>query len=221
MVSHGATVEERDEVAEAVYAELERVGLADGDEVAPALAELFEVLARPARSLDLIVVGGEPLRAVAAERERLGVFAALDEGEIALEPLNPGDLIPAMLNVIGEVPPGPGERVSMPRSAYSAAMDGFARKGYAGFEEALTSAGVTGSAVRPVATMLTEPRTVAGQFAANGPDGRSAVLSWLDTHQGRYGMLVDSSGVKPWVTVSPADHAWLATRLAELLTAVS
>lgn len=218
--SHGATLDERDELDDGVFAGLQESGLADGDEVAGEVSRLLRVLAQPVASVDLIVVGAERLRAVAAAGRSHGVLAAQDEAEVALEALRPVDLVDAMLHIIGDVPAGAGERVTLPRAAYAAAMDAFARKGYAAFEEVLTAAGVTGRAVRPVATMVSVPRTVAGQFGANGPRGRSPVLSWVDTDEGRYAMVVDTSGVEPWVTVTPADVSWLGERLVEMLSAV-
>jgi hypothetical protein len=218
--SHGATLEERDELDDEVFAGLQAAGLAEDDEVAEELARPLRVLAKPSYSVDLMVVGAERLRAIAAAGRHHAVLAAQDEQDVALEPLRPVDLVDAMLHVIGDVPAGAGERVSLPRAAYAAAMDAYARKGYTAFEEALTSAGITGRAVRPVATMVSAPRTVAGQFAANGPGGRSAVLNWLDTDEGRYAIVIDSKDVEPWVTVTPADVSWLANQLGELLNSV-
>ncbi|MGH3431560.1 MAG: ESX secretion-associated protein EspG [Thermocrispum sp.] len=219
--SHGETFDERDRLDDEVFAGLQESGLAEGDEVAEQLARPLRILARPTRWVDLMVIGAERLRAVAAASRTHAVLAALDEQELALEPLRPEDMIPALLHVIGDVPPGAGERVSLPRAAYAAAMDAFARKGYGAFEAALSAAGVTGRAVRPVATMVSAPRTVAGQFGANGPGGRSPVLNWLDTEEGRYAMVVDSAQGEQWVTVTPADVSWLAGQLRSLLDGVA
>lgn len=218
--SHGETMDEREDLDDQVFAGLQEAGLTDGDEVSEDFARLLRILSRPACSIDLMVVGAERLRAVAAAGPQHGVLAALDEQEIALEPVGPGQLIEALLHVIGDVPAGAGERVTLPRAAYAAAMDAYARKGMLAFEEALTAAGVTGRLVRPVATMVSAPKTVAGQFGANGPRGRSPVLNWLDTDEGRYAMVVDTSDTEPWVTVTPADVSWLGDRLAKLLAAV-
>lgn len=218
--SHGLTFDERDRLDDEMFAGLQEAGLAEGDEVAEGLARPLRILAKPSVSVDLMVVGGERLRAVAAAGRSHAVLAALDEQEIALEPIGPDDLIAALLHVIGDVPAGTGDRVTLPRAAYASALDAFARKGYGAFEEALAAAGVTGSAVRPVATMVSAPRTVAGQFGANGPRGRSPVLNWLDTAEGRYAMVVDNAQDEQWVTVTPADVSWLADRLFELVRGV-
>ena len=49
VASHGATMAERDELGAKVFAALGNAGLADGEEVAPGLRGLVELLDRPVR----------------------------------------------------------------------------------------------------------------------------------------------------------------------------
>lgn len=218
--SHGVTLDQRDAFASMVDDELERHGLLDGDEPIAPLADAFGVLADSQRSLDLVVVGLERLRAVACSSGAAGVFAGQDEGEIAVEPIGGDAVVPAMLAVIGEVPGGPGSAVSVPRDVFEKAMSSFAEHGVNRFEATLTAGGLTGRALRPMLTMVTADRTVAGQFGATVGGRRSAVLSWVDTAEGRYAMVVDDAGVQPWVTVAPAHPGWLSDRLHELVSTV-
>ncbi|WP_020668803.1 ESX secretion-associated protein EspG [Amycolatopsis nigrescens] len=219
VASHGATVDERDALAEQVYAGLEQDEQLDDD-----VDELLNRLVRPEFSVDVQLMADESLQVLAATRggpAAPGVFAVLSEAELVLEPLPGNGLLPAVAGLLGELAPGPGAPVSMPRSAYSAAMGGFVRNGYGGFEAALAAAGVTGSAVRAVATLVESRRTAAGQLAANGPGGRrSPVLNLFDTEAGRY-LVTLSGGTEQWVTVEPADQRRIMQRLTELLEDVT
>lgn len=219
--SHGATMPERDELGADVFEALQQAGLADGDDIDPGLEELLNLLDRPTRSVDALVFGDKAVRVLAACKGERGVLAVLDDREITLEPSRADQLVTAVMAVIGDLPGGPGEPVRLPREALSAAMDAHARTGYNGFEQTLASGGVTGRAVRAVATLVESGRTSAGQVAANGPAGRSPILSWYDTQAGRYTVTVEDVGQERLATLSPADGAWMARRLSAMLDQVS
>ncbi|WP_410673919.1 ESX secretion-associated protein EspG [Amycolatopsis sp. cmx-4-68] len=215
--AHGATHAERDDLGVRVFAGLEEAGLTDGEDVDPDLADLFVLLGSPSLSVDALVLGEAPWRLLAAVRDAAGVLAVLDDRDLVLEPLRPDGLVPAVTRMLGDVAAGPGDQLRLPRAAYSAAMDAYARSGYDAFERALASAGITGRAVRPLATLVTAERHAAGQLAATGPAGRTPVLAWFDTAAGRYAVTPEDSGGEPWVTVTPADGAWLADRLTRMV----
>jgi hypothetical protein len=215
--SHGETMAARDELGATVFAALGEAGLADEHDVAPELIDLFELLSSPVVSVDALVVGDEPWRLLAAVKDKLGVLAVLDSREVALEPFRGNELVPTVVRILGEATPGPGGQMRLPRVAFSAAMDGYARGGYAGFETALSTAGITGRTVRPLATLVTSARYAAGQLAVNGPGGRSPVTSWFDTEAGRYAVTGEDLGGEAWVTVTPADGSWIADRIASLV----
>lgn len=215
--AHGATHAERDDLGVRVFAGLAEAGLTDGDDVDPALADLVVLLGAPSLSVDALVLGEAPWRLLAAARDAAGVLAVLDERDLVLEPLRPADLVPAVARMLGDVAAGPGDQLRLPRATYSAAMDAYARSGYDAFERALGAAGITGRAVRPLATLVTAERYAAGQLAATGPAGRTPVLAWFDTAAGRYAVTPEAVAGEPWVTVTPADGAWLADRLARMV----
>ena len=218
--SHGATLPEREALGSEVFAGLAEAGLVRGEQLDADLERMFELLDRPLASVDALVFGAQSLRLLAAGDGDQAVLAALDEREVALEPITMPQLTTAISNVIGDLPAGPGEPVRVPRPAFSAAMDAYARTGYDGFERALADAGVTGRAVRAFATITGSGRTAAGQVAANGPGGRSPILSWYDTEAGRYAVTVEPVNGEQLATLIPADGSWMARRLAELLDTV-
>lgn len=213
--SFGATLDERERLGGEVFGSLAAAGLVDGDRVAPELEGLFGLLAANSVAVDALVFRPRPWRVLAAARGGRGVLAVLDDREVALEAIR--DVVAAMSRVIGDAPAGPGEQVRMPRAVFSAAVDAYARTGYAGMERALASGGITGRAVRSITTVVESGRRAAGQLAVTGPRGRSPMLSWTDTEAGRYAMAAEEVSGEPWVLVSPADGPWLTRHLADLL----
>ncbi|WP_181771341.1 ESX secretion-associated protein EspG [Amycolatopsis pittospori] len=221
VASHGETMDERDELGERVFADLAEAGFTSGEDIDPAVEDLFVLLGSPALSVDALVLGEQPWRMLAAVRGAHGVLAVLDEKDLVLEPLRAADLVVTVGRMLGDGVPGPGDQIRLPRAAFSAAMAGFARAGYDGFERALAEAGITGRTVRPLATMVTSARYGAGQLAVNGVRGRTPVLSWFDTEAGRYAVTHENVGGEPWVMVTPADAGWLAERLKPMIDDVT
>ncbi|MGZ3146254.1 ESX secretion-associated protein EspG [Lentzea chajnantorensis] len=220
--SHGATEDERDQLAVDVFAELARAGLADdhGD-VVPELEELLGMLRHHAVSVDALVFGDQPWRVLAAVRGSRGVLAVLNNEELALEPIARTDLVRAVAKLLGDHPAGPGDQVRLPRPAYSAALRGHVESGYHGLERALADAGVRGSAMRPLITIAEAGRLGAGQLAVTGSRGRSPVLTWSDTRAGRYVITTEAIRDEQWVRVVPADLAWITRRLTDMLAEAS
>jgi hypothetical protein len=75
-------------------------------------------------------------------------------------------------------------------------------------------------------SLADQPKLRAGQLAANarnpmGGRSRAPVLSWFDTHDGRY-LTYSSKGRDgtDWMTIAPADAATLRHRLTELLSSL-
>ncbi len=216
--SHGETLAEREDLGVDVFHSLASAGLADGDDIAPELEDLFGFLTGSTRSVDALVFRPQPWRVLAAVRGARGVLAVLNDQEVALEPIT--DPVAAMARVIGDAAAGPGEQVRLPRAVFSAAMAAFAASGHGAMEHALAAGGVTGRATRGIGTLVESGRVAAGQLACTGPAGRSPVLSWTDTTSGRYAMAAETVSGEPWVLVTPADGAWLTRRMAELLADV-
>lgn len=217
--AHGATHGERDDLGVRVFAGLAEAGLTDGDDVDADLADLVALLGSPTLSIDALVLGEAPWRLLAAARKTAGVLAVQDDRELVLEPSRPDNLVAAVVRMLGDQPAGPGDQLRLPRATYAAAMDAYARNGYDAFERALGAAGITGRAVRALATLVTAERYAAGQLAATGPAGRTPVLAWFDTAAGRYAVTPEDSGGEPWVVVTPADGVRLADRVARLVDA--
>jgi hypothetical protein len=218
--SHGETMAARDELGEQVFATLAEAGLVIGDDVHPELRESLELLVRNTLSIDALIFGEVPLRLLAVSDGGQALLAVLDNQELALEPLHVDGVLGAVSSVIGDVPPGPGEQVRLPREVFTAAMDAHGRSGYAAFEGVLADAGITGRSVRPLATMVASKRVAAGQLAVNAVGARSPVLSWFDTEAGRYAVSTEDVGGQRLSTVTPADGGWIRRRIESIVDAL-
>lgn len=216
VASHGYTMDEREDLGGEVFESLAAAGLIDGEELVPELEEQLATLRSPELSVDALLLGRVPLRLLAAAGRRGGVLAVLDSEELALRRIQPRELLPTVADVLGAAAAGPGQEVRLPREVFTAALRAFADSGHGGFERVLSQAGISGRAVRALWTLAESPRTCSGQFAANGPRGRSEVVTWFDTEAGRYGVTSQGRGDRQWVTLTPADDVWLASRLNDV-----
>ncbi|MFC4854659.1 ESX secretion-associated protein EspG [Actinophytocola glycyrrhizae] len=220
--SFGYTMDERAALRDQVRESLLRKGLHDGAEVAPVLEEQLSVLGRHTFGVDGRLSVGEPLRVLAASDGRRGVLAAQSDDEVRLAWVRDARLVPAVIALLPDHPPGPGGVARLPKQVFDAAVDEFAASGYVGLERVLAGGGVTGRDLRTVVTLLESGRRGGGQLAANSVDQvgrrtRTPVLNWFDTEPGRY--LVHSEVTMDrveWVIIAPADTARVGQRLSEM-----
>ncbi|PXY28030.1 ESX secretion-associated protein EspG [Prauserella muralis] len=221
--SVGRTDAERAAIRRDVYANLAERGLHSGGELDATLRERLDLLAGASVYVEceamLDVNEPEPVRAVAAVRGAQGVLAVQPQRTIGLEAVRDGELFSAAVGVLPAFEPGPGYGVSLPSAALGgAAQDPVygqgASRGSRAFEQQL----------REVLAIQARPVLGAGQFSVrvrrDGALRRLGGLSWFVTDVGAYlGTVALGRGGEDWVSVAPADHERLASRLADLLDA--
>ncbi|SFQ07015.1 EspG family protein [Amycolatopsis arida] len=221
--SVGVTEAERAAVREAVYDNLAERGLLVDGVVEPELVTRLAVLAGAEATVEcealLDMDDPEPLRAVAAARDGLGVLAAQPRRTIGLSEIGEGELVAAAVGVLPELEPGPGYGVSLPASALGSAMaDPVFDEGGA---DDLSAAHA--QQIREVLAIQARPVLAAGQFSvcvrAGGRPRRLGGVSWFHTDVGAYlGAVAPGRGGQDWLTVAPTDSVRLAGRLADFLT---
>ncbi|GGM46924.1 ESX secretion-associated protein EspG [Longimycelium tulufanense] len=183
------------------------------------LEAALRTLARPAAALDLRWAPGPgpEVRAMSAVQGGLGVLAVLVDGTLRLEEVRDTAFVPAMIDVLPDVPPGPGGAVNLP----AATVEQATRAGEADyeFESALLDAGVRPNDARLLVDMVGGERIAAGQLGAAVWDrwGNRRRTPWVitvtDTDRGRYA-LHERDG---WVTVAPTDRLRLVELARDLL----
>jgi hypothetical protein len=210
--SHGETIEERGRIKAAVYADLERRGLARRHRAEPQLEDVLQLVARPTISIDAIAMldmaGKDPVKAIVVASGRQAMLVVQRELMVSLTPIRETALASAIVGILPPVKSGPGQPLSLP-------VDSVHRSG--------------GRHSRPdpdnkrLEAIMKQPVLRAGQFGITVRDqqGRSKRLpgiGWFDTDTGRYMNVVrEASDGEAWLTLTPADGGRIAHRLSEEL----
>ena len=238
--SHGATMDERDQLRRQTLAALAQRGVADGrGRPEPHVEHFFEVLAGSEVSLDsvhLTAPNTPPLLGVAASLGGQGVLAVRDERGFHLHPALADGLASAIISLLPPAPRGTEKSITVPLEQLlgSTGADFLQRRGPEG--TAARDAAVDGGVGRgtgrnsadddrkALARLQAQPRLRGGQIGANarnrlGGKVRPPVLSWFDTETGRY-FTQASRGHdgRDWITIAPADVPSLRHRLGEMLS---
>ena len=116
--SPGRTHAERRRVRAAVGQALRDRGVVDEAGPDPELVRLLHSLAHPAQQLELRAHWGEPLRAVAAERDGAGVLAVRRADTVLVTGCD--SLPTALLGALPPARPGPGRASTVPAPALAA-----------------------------------------------------------------------------------------------------
>lgn len=217
--SLGMTMEERADLAADAFRALGERGLARGDELDPRLAEMLRLLVDHDTSVDAVGHIGQPVQALAAITKRAGVLAQLVGNELLLSEIRPTALAMSAVSVLPPVEAGPMRSLSLPRDQLTKALEEDEDDPFGGDyddETALARAGLSGQDAAALAE-LANTRCAGGQFGVTHRSARSSTLvTWFDTHQGRYLMVSQGS----WLSISPADNRRIEHRLAEVLSAL-
>ncbi|WP_245614233.1 ESX secretion-associated protein EspG [Actinokineospora inagensis] len=224
--SPGKTYEERAQIEERVWADLDQRGLGRKVDVHPEVEHLFGLLARPDREVDGRTWVGRGVRLLACatggDGQEEAALAVLSDDRITLSRTSPVGLAAAAIGVLPALPPGPGQSISLRTADFEAAAKGTDGT-QKGFENALVSHGVRGPDANALADMIGDVIGT-GNFGAAARDrlGRRVradrVVSFFDTDRGRY---VQVRRAAPdgalWTTISPADSRRLIHHVEEVL----
>ncbi|MBW4716354.1 ESX secretion-associated protein EspG [Saccharothrix obliqua] len=221
--SLGATGEER--------ARLRAEVLAEHGEPAPRLVGLLRLLADHRVAVDAVAHIDRPVRAVAASDGSRAVLAVVDSGRVGVLEIRPTALARSIVEVLPDGAAGPGSALSIRQEALEEAValrqevDDEDDDPWGGGElderEALQKAGLSREDATVVSELATS-RVAGGQFGVTTGGGfratrAGALITWFDTHQGRY-LMVRENG---WLSLAPTDNDRIATRIASVLSAVA
>ncbi|HEU5473293.1 MAG TPA: ESX secretion-associated protein EspG [Actinophytocola sp.] len=220
----GATTDERAVLREQVWQSLADRGLHDGTDLRPRLEDLLVLLVRNRFTIDGLLSGREQQRILAAAgRGDAGLLLVQTDAEVRLEPVRGGDVVAAVMALVAEEKPGPGDPIGLPTALFDEAVRAYASGGHLALETALRAGGITGRELRGLSTLLESARSGGGQLAANTVDRmgrrtRTPVLNWFDTEAGRYLVFAERrrDGAE-WLTCAPGDSGRLSRRLTELV----
>lgn len=226
--SIGDTADERAKARLAVLDSLQRRGLI-GDQ---RLEGFLRLLSEHDIAVDAVAHLERPVRAVATSDSAHAVLAVIDNGQIGLLEIRPTSLARSIVEVLPDGSAGPGSALSLRLETLQAAValhedppeDSDDPWGDDDLDErqALMKAGLS-TQDATVISELAANRVAGGQFGVTRGDGSrfrtervGALITWFDTHQGRY-LMVHEDG---WLSLSPTDNDRIATRISSVLATV-
>ncbi|ONI83611.1 ESX secretion-associated protein EspG [Saccharothrix sp. ALI-22-I] len=223
--SQGSTEEERKRLREEV--------LAAYGEPDPRLLGLLRLLGNHEVAVDAVAHVDRAVRAVAVSNGERGALAVIDSGSIGVLEIRPTALARSIVEVLPDGSAGPGSALSLRLETLNAAValqdeqpdddedDPWGSGGELDEREALQKAGLSREDATVVSELATS-RVAGGQFGVMVGGGyrrerAGALITWFDTHQGRY-LMVHEDG---WLSLAPTDNDRIATRIASVLSTVS
>jgi len=220
--SHGATLDERAELAARAWDSLADKDLGWPGKVDRRVAFRLRQLARPEWELDArlrLTAVGPATRALIAANASTATIAVLDEHRLTLRTA-PSDVITReALALLPEHPPAGGPSITLPATALDTAAKAGKPESFAG---ALTSTGLGRSEARTL-TMLASTAIRFAHFGAartrRFQRRRRAdhVVSVYDTPHGRYLITRKPSGDRHWITLAAGTPSAITRQLDELL----
>lgn len=216
----GASVTEAVRVAARAADALRGRGLLTGDEPAARVADLLNVVARPAAQVDVRWSRGvdvPELRGLVAVRGKSGVLALWDGQQVSLRRVKHDVFVDELVAVLGEAPGSPGRSVTAPTEVVLRASQESGGDA-ARFQRKLVAGGVSRDDARLWRDIAEARRFRAGQIGASGFDqwGKATRAPWvvhvLDTDRGRCATY-ERRGYR---TVVGANTRWLVTVVREL-----
>lgn len=214
--SVGRTAEERGRLRAEVLAEV-------GDR--PGLAGMLRLLADHEIAVDAVAHLGRPVRALAASDRQYAVLAVLADDVVGLTQIRPTALARSVVALLPDNVSGPGgprtlrvETLHRAVALHEGHDDDPWGDDELGERAALTRAGLSNEDAKAVAELAAN-RVAGGQFGLSTSDGGRApiLITWFDTHQGRYLMVRDNH----WLSMAPTDNDRITARIATALSTVA
>jgi hypothetical protein len=197
----------------------ERARLRDDLSTPEGIEAMLTTLVRFGHAAEGVVAAESTVVFRAATNGREAVLATKRDQRIRFEPCRPDGLVPAVLALIGNEKPGPGQSASYPDVDPTPEVDGILRP-------VRPPAGNYGAQRRSARDILGKPRTRSGWFTVLGRDrfGREVSappLVWFDTVDGRYlAHRRPGPDGQLWATCAPADTSRIARQIADLLATI-
>jgi EspG family len=219
----GTTFEQRSQVRNAVFRDLESRGLMSRgrlDADAELALQTF-VQAPVAITAVAQLEKDKQLFARATSTGQYAVVVRQDENLLVFEELRPTALVPGIVDLLPRTPAAAGQSVTVAKPAKKRRQA--SEDGYDPFGGVSRPRSTAPSQMRMVERIFQKPRLRIGQFTSFvlGREGRSMPLTptaWFDTEEGRYFVTSrDAEDGQSWITYAPADNARITHHLYEQL----
>jgi len=221
--SPGLTHTERSQLVAQTWRSLEQRGLAEHGRAVPDMSDDLALLAYPRRAVyGFVWAPDRKITLLAASNGGSALMGVVDGDEVWLIRTHDESIADAAVSVAGEMPPGPGQSVSLPTKVLTSA-DSRAHGDPQRLVMELADENVPLVQAQALVGMVAG-MTTRGQFGvetargAERPRRADRVVAFHDTPNGRYLHLVKPSADRTeWSTITPADNQRLAASVRELL----
>lgn len=223
--SPGKTDEERAELEEQAWSDLESRGLGRKVDLDPDIEPMLRLLARPDREVDGRTYVDRGVRLLAGSVGDEAALVVLSQGQLTLRRASAANLAGAAFGVLPARPAGSGRSVTLRSEDFEAAANDASRT-RDGFRAALRTRGVRADDADALTEMIDDVKAT-GNFGAAARDRldrrmrADRVVAFFDTDDGRYVQIRrKSADGNLWTTISPADSRKLVHHIDELLTEI-
>ncbi|MEV6606852.1 ESX secretion-associated protein EspG [Kutzneria sp. NPDC051319] len=221
--SPGMTHTERSRIVQETWRSLEHRGLAERGRATPNISDDLALLAYPRRAVyGFIWAPDRKITLLAASNGGSALMGVVDGDEVWLIRSDDGAIADAAVSVAGDMPPGPGQSISLPTQLLTGA-DARAKGDPQRLVMALADENVPLGQAQALVGMVAG-MTTRGQFGAETARGAERprraerVIAFHDTPNGRYLHVVKPSADRTqWSTITPADNRVLVASVRELL----
>ncbi|WAL65413.1 ESX secretion-associated protein EspG [Amycolatopsis cynarae] len=220
----GATFEERAQLRDAVFRDLESRRLAGRGRLDPDVELALRAFVQAPVSIIAVAEldDGEQLFARAVADGNYGMVARRQDNLVVFTEVRPTAIVAGIVDLLPATPAAPGQSVTVAKPAPKPKRR--ADDAYDPFAAAARPRTSTAPAqLRMVERIFQKPKLRIGQFTAfvTGGDGKGRRLSptaWFDTEEGRYFVTSrEAEDGQNWLTYAPADNARIAHHLHEQL----
>lgn len=219
----GRTRQQRDQVRQAVFRDLEGRGLVRGGQIDGTVHEVLRTFVHSFLAITLVAQlrDDDELFARGVRDGDFAVVVRQDGNLLVFEEARPTTIVSAVVGLLPTVPAGPGQSVTVAGPA-APHVHGRTSEDPAGPPGPVTATRPPASStqLRAVQRLFDKPQLRIGQLApfVRGREGgkRSSLdpVAWFDNEDGRYFCTsrVADDGQK-WLTYAPADHARMVQHL--------
>jgi len=216
----GTTFEQRAQIRDAVFRDLEGRGLARGGRLDPDAELALQTFAAAPVSIMAVaqLEDGGQLFARAATDGQYAVVVRQDQNLLVFSDVRPTAFVPSVVDLLPLTPAAAGQSVTIAKPApkqgrHRRSDDEDAYDPFRGVAKPRSSAP---SQLRMVERIFQKPKKRIGQFTVSLPGSRTTPTVWFDNEDGRWFVTSrEAEDGQSWVTYAPADNARIAHHLFE------
>lgn len=217
----GTTFEQRAQVREAVFRDLESRGMVSRGRLDPDIELALHTFTKAPVAITAVAQldRDKQLFARAASNEQHAVVVKQDQNSMIFQDVRPTAVVPGVVDLLPLTPAAAGQSVTVAKPARKRAKHRLDNdNSYDPFANVAQPRSTAPAQLRMVERIFQKPKLRIGQFSAVVQGRRTTPTAWFDTDEGRYFVTSrNAEDGQSWLTYAPADNARIAHHLFEQL----